>query len=233
MLQKKLGSRPHKLGYLFFELANSMTELDIIDISQQVDSSTTAYFGDTPFSLSWLANLQIKTSEICVTPHVGTHADAPMHFSYSTEGIGDIPLNMFVGDCLVAPAELAVDVQSLKEWEVFKKYKECGKILFKFEDKTQGLGLDVAELLVNDQFHLIGTNSESIDNEDSEDFPIHHLLLGRGICVLENLVLERTDPGIYFLSAAPLKWRTAEASPVRAFLLKKRRAAKFLSFQPL
>ena len=58
--------------------------------------------------------------------------------------------------------------------------------------------MDVAELLVNDQFHLIGTNSESIDNEDSEDFPIHHLLLGRGICVLENLVLERTDPGIYF-----------------------------------
>ena len=66
---------------------------EIIDISQAVDENTPVYYGDTPFTLQWIYDDEVKTSEIKVTPHVGTHVDSPMHFSCSQNGIGKAPLS--------------------------------------------------------------------------------------------------------------------------------------------
>ena len=194
---------------------------EIIDLSQAVDEKTPAYYGDTPFTLQWIYDDEVKTSEIKVTPHVGTHVDSPMHFSCSQNGIGKAPLSTFVGDCIVAASELAQNAKALEAWTVFQKYKACGRILFKFEETRQGIAEEVVELLVKEKFVLIGTSSPSIDDEKSHDFPNHRFALSHGLCALENLVLDKVEPGAYFLSAAPIKWLKAEASPVRAYLIKK------------
>lgn len=130
-------------------------------------------------------------------------------------------LSTFVGDCIVAASELAQNAKALEAWTVFQKYKACGRILFKFEETRQGIAEEVVELLVKEKFVLIGTSSPSIDDEKSHDFPNHRFALSHGLCALENLVLDKVEPGAYFLSAAPIKWLKAEASPVRAYLIKK------------
>lgn len=198
-----------------------MRNLKIIDISQLIDATTPAYYGDTPFSLRWIYDKEIKTSEIKVTPHVGTHVDAPLHFSGSKDGVGELPIEMFVGWCLVVPGEYAANPVLLSAWPCFAEHKKYGKILFNFEDKSQGISFETAEFLIKEQFHLLGTTNPSIDDEESKNFPIHRLALSRGVCALENLVLKDVEPGLYFLNAAPLRWVKAEASPVRAYLIQQ------------
>jgi len=67
---------------------------------------------------------------------------------------------------------------------------------------------------------LVGTDAPSVDAFDSADLPAHKALLGAGIAILENLLLDHAAPGAYELIALPLRLRDADASPVRAILLE-------------
>lgn len=58
----------------------------------------------------------------------------------------------------------------------------------------------------------------SVDPLDSKELAAHHALFRYGICILENVVLDRVQPGDYELIAVPLALRDADASPVRALL---------------
>ena len=50
------------------------------------------------------------------------------------------------------------------------------------------------------------------------DAPLHFANNGPAIGSLENLVLDEVPEGDYELITLPLKWMTADASPVRAIL---------------
>jgi arylformamidase len=52
-----------------------------------------------------------------------------------------------------------------------------------------------------------------------EDAPIHDILLGNDIFILEGIALDGVPAGRYTLFCLPLKIRGAEASPVRAILI--------------
>ena len=56
------------------------------------------------------------------------------------------------------------------------------------------------------------------DPFDAADVPVHHVLLGAGVGILENAMLDGVPPGDYELIALPLRLMDAEASPVRAVL---------------
>ena len=64
---------------------------------------------------------------------------------------------------------------------------------------------------------LIGTVNQSIELDSSE--LVHEILLGNGIIILENLVLQEIKAGNYTLAAFPLKISGADGSPVRAVLM--------------
>jgi len=65
---------------------------------------------------------------------------------------------------------------------------------------------------------LIGIDTASIDPADSKTLDSHQLIRQRGLRVLENLVLDEVPEGDYELIALPLKFTSADASPVRAVL---------------
>ena len=50
---------------------------------------------------------------------------------------------------------------------------------------------------------------------------VHLILLGRGIALLEGIVLKDIAEGHYFLSAAPLNLGGADGAPCRAYLISK------------
>jgi arylformamidase len=47
----------------------------------------------------------------------------------------------------------------------------------------------------------------------------HQVVARRDLAILEGLVLDHVDPGLYTLIALPLRIEAADASPVRAALL--------------
>ena len=50
---------------------------------------------------------------------------------------------------------------------------------------------------------------------------VHLILLGKGIALLEGIVLEGIPEGSYLLSAAPLNLAGADGAPCRAYLIDK------------
>ncbi len=67
--------------------------------------------------------------------------------------------------------------------------------------------------------HLLGMDTPSPDPVQSTDLPAHHILLGAGTPLLENLDLTGVAAGTYVLVCLPLRLQGLEASPVRAVLL--------------
>ena len=65
----------------------------------------------------------------------------------------------------------------------------------------------------------IGMDYLSIEQFGSATFPVHHVLLGAGVFVIEGLDLRQAEPGRYVLVCLPLKFPGLDGAPARAVLL--------------
>lgn len=176
--------------------------MKIIDITQKLDENTTVYQGDPRFVMETFRSIEkdnFMLSKLRMGTHTGTHVDAPCHFMRGGKTISEIPLKVFVGDCVV--------VNDLSEFN-----GGAERVLIK---GGQRLNEADAQKLVDLRVCLIGTGNLSIGGD-----AVHKILLGHGCMILESLDLKKTEPGKYLLSAAPLKI-DGDGSPVRACLIVK------------
>ncbi|HEX9309549.1 MAG TPA: cyclase family protein, partial [Gemmatimonadaceae bacterium] len=86
-------------------------EAALRDISVMVNPDTPEWPGDTPFTCGWAsligAGASVNVSSFNSSPHVGTHADAPLHVREGWAGSHELSLDAFFGPAIV------VDVSSL------------------------------------------------------------------------------------------------------------------------
>lgn len=205
-----------------------MSESELIDISQPVSPATGAWPGDTPFSYRWTWSMQggssCNVSAVTASPHVGTHADAPLHFDPEGPGISEVKLDRYVGSCWVlqGPRDRNIEARDLDGVE-FERYP---RLLIRTRETSEAsfptsfvaLTPDAAKRLDDLGVTLIGLDTPSMDPFDSKDLPAHKVLAASRIAILENLVLAHVTPGPYELLALPLRWEGLDASPVRAVL---------------
>ena len=80
----------------------------IWDISAPVHSASPAYPGDAPYQQRWTARIgadcPVNVSAISLSPHLGTHADAPLHYDASGPSMGAVDLQPYIGPCRVIHA---------------------------------------------------------------------------------------------------------------------------------
>jgi kynurenine formamidase len=82
------------------------------------------------------------------------------------------------------------------------------------------LAVEAARLAVSCGLKGVGVDAISIDAHDSTAFEVHHVLLGAGVVVLENLArLDQLPATGATLVAAPLKFRGSDGAPIRALAL--------------
>ncbi|MEY4909187.1 MAG: hypothetical protein RL260_2905, partial [Pseudomonadota bacterium] len=78
------------------------------DISPPVGPATLVYPGDHPYTQHWTATLgpdsAANVSAITLSPHLGAHADAPLHYAEGAAAIGAVDLAPFLGWCRVVHA---------------------------------------------------------------------------------------------------------------------------------
>jgi len=211
----------------------------IIDISQPVSSTTACFPGDTPFSRQVNLRLEegatVNLTSFTMSPHVGTHADAPSHIQGrmdDSQGMASgMPLLPYIGPCAVLDVSPLVEgitkahfeaaagrLPSLPPRVVFKTRKKIRPDVW--EGNYAHFTVELIEALKEIGITMAGIDSPSVDHIDSKDLEVHHAMIGSGFSWLENLDLTDADEGIYFLSAAPLRLTELEASPVRAVLIK-------------
>jgi len=200
------------------------------DISPPVHAGSPVFPGDTPYQQRWSAAIgpgcPVNVSAVTLSPHVGAHADAPLHYDPAGAAIGALPLEPYLGRCRVIHA---IGVRPLILWEHIAHAAPAlpPRVLVRtyqrmpadaWDGALAAFAPETVERLADAGVRLIGIDTASIDPADSKPLPSHQVIRRRGLRVLENLVLDDVPEGDYELIALPLKLTTADASPVRAVL---------------
>ena len=202
----------------------------IWDISPPVHEGAPVFPGDTPYRQRWAATIgpgcPVNVSEIRLSPHIGAHADAPLHYDPAGATIGDVDLTPFLGTCRVIHAigcgpliewsHLSHALESLPSRVLVRTYERMP--VDRWDGALAAYAPDTIERLAALGVTLIGIDTASIDPADSKTLDSHQVIRRLGLRVLENLVLDDVPEGDYELIALPLKLVSADASPVRAVL---------------
>jgi arylformamidase len=202
------------------------------DISPPIAPDSPLFPGDEPYAQRWTARIgpgcPVNLCAVTMSPHIGAHADAPLHYADGERPIGEVDLAPYIGPCrvihaidagsgawLVRPEHLAHAAAGLPPRVLVRTCREAPTAWspafasFAPETITWLAGLGVK---------LVGIDSQSVDPADSKTLDSHQALRLHDLRVLENLVLDAVPAGDYELIALPLKLMHACASPVRAVL---------------
>ena len=200
------------------------------DISPPVSEASPVFPGDTAYQQRFVATIgpgcPVNVSAITLTPHVGAHADAPLHYDNAGAAIGAVDLAPYLGRCRVIHS---IGRGPLVEWQhiehalhdlpprlLVRTYRHAP--LDRFDTQLAAYAPGTIERLADLGVLLVGIDTASIDPADSKTLDSHQVIRRRDVRVLENLVLDEVPEGDYELIALPLKLMTCDASPVRAVL---------------
>jgi arylformamidase len=204
------------------------------DISISLAAGIPEWPGDTPWSCGWTATISngssVNLSSITSSPHVGTHADAPLHVHDGWPGSHELPLEAFYGPAIVVDVSSARGELSFAQIEPLVSSYRIERLLLRtgcsiatgtFPEEWPTLSESCARSLLGLGVRLIGMDAPSVDQRESKTLPVHHMLFSGGAYILENLDLRRITLGPYDLVAFPVKIMAADAAPVRAVLIER------------
>ena len=191
--------------------------MKIYDISQEVFSCA-VYPGDPKPEKQILCAAEkgdlYNLTAFSMCAHNGTHVDAPFHFLPEGSTMEQLELEIFVGECYVARHE--GDVTASAAESILEKAKGAERILI---GGNATVTAEAARVFAGSTIRLLGNESQSVGPENAP-MEVHKILLGRGIALLEGVVLNGIPEGLYLLSAAPLKLAGADGAPCRAYLME-------------
>lgn len=203
----------------------------LIDITPPVHAGIAVWPGDVAFrrdvtcAIADGANLDL--SSITTTVHVGAHADAPSHYAADGVGISQRPLERYYGPCQVVRVE-GVRGRRIVPSDVTVAIA-ASRVLFhtdsfpdpdQWNDDFASLSPELVVWLADQGVTLVGLDTPSVDPMNDKVLHSHTAIASRDMAILEGVVLRGVEPGIYTLIALPLKLVGADASPVRAVLVR-------------
>ena len=206
--------------------------MNIFDITRTLGMDTLTISDDPAFESTQILAIQngdiANLNRLLMSSHTGTHLDAPYHFFDNLSPLDQLPVKRFVLDAQVISIQ---DVREIRLDEI-ENYTiiEGQAILFKtrnrhlpregFSEKFVDLTESAARWLVQKKISLVGIDYLSIERFDDDTFPVHRILLGSNILILEDIDLSTIEPGSYQLICLPLKFKKSDGAPCRAILIK-------------
>jgi arylformamidase len=205
------------------------------DISIAMGSGTPEWPGDQPFSCGWTMTLRgggtVNLSAVTTSPHVGTHADAPVHVRDGWPASDEIPLSPFAGRAVVCSVDPSTDTIAARDLASLPARGRIERLLLRtqctvatgtFPDRWPVLSVETLRALLDRGLTLLGVDAPSVDARHSKTLEIHNTLFAGGAFNLENLDLRAVEDGEYDLIAYPLLLRGLDAAPARAVLRSRR-----------
>lgn len=203
------------------------------DISQALRPGVPVWPGDTSFTMESVWEIDdaspVLVSKLTMSTHSGTHADAPSHYDRDGADIATCSLRPYIGRCHVVhvrPGNDAVSATNIGDF-LERNARPVERVLFRtfdrfpHDDWPEGFrAIDPALIrtLAGRGCRLVGTDTPSLDPQNSKTMDAHMTVRDTGMAILEGLVLEAVPEGEYELIALPLKIQDADAGPVRALL---------------
>ncbi len=227
--------RPEKLPPKEYMMGN----LHIVDLTKVLDPST-----ESRRCRLWRFNTGGAIPDfhtiMDLTSHLGTHCECPYHHDNDWPSVAELPLNQFMGRCLVVNMDNVepnglVTAKALEE-KLGDRMRPGDTIIldspYKFPPFTPATnGPDDHRLYVNGETAqwLADRGAQSVgfgdgvSIEDCEEHvkPFHDILMAVNrtfLEVLQNLELLKTDT--FFISYAPLPIIGLDSCPVRAYAIE-------------
>jgi arylformamidase len=207
----------------------------IIDISRPIGPDTPVWPGDPPVLVEPVARVgagdPADVSRLVLGTHTGTHVDPPAHFFPGALTVDALPLDVLVGPAVVADLTAGgpIDARLLESLAV---PPDTTRLLLKTvpdhggaDQAETGAGpttgavtADGARWLVDRGLRLVGADTLSIE-PGTADYPVHRILLGAGVVIVEGLDLSAAPAGTYQLVCLPLRIAGGDGAPARAVLI--------------
>ena len=222
---------------------------EIIDLSYSLESGmpawpTHARYGSVIYESYDYGGTALQ-SQITLSEHTGTHVDAPKHFFPEGVSIDEIPLKALMGRGVkieateitkrsFLPLDKILDFEA-REGEI----KEGDIVMFRFgwdikymiqPDASEylhdwpGLSAEAAVYLMNKKIKAAGCDCMAIDAFGNEENPVHHILLGHSIPIIENIQNLSKIPVFSYVIGLPMKIKGGSGSTLRlaAFIGKQK-----------
>ncbi|MCL2496017.1 MAG: cyclase family protein [Clostridiales bacterium] len=210
--------------------------MKIIDLSHTIQADMPVFPGTAPPMLEAahdIARHGFSETMLHMLSHTGTHIDAPSHMLPQGKNLDDFPIEQFFGVALIIDfphcAGTSIEFKSLQQMR--EKIAHAEFVLFNtghsqkwgakeyFADFTT-LSEAAAAYLAGFPLKGVGIDAVSFDPLEQSGNPVHHILLNKGMILIENLCNLREVKGEYCMFAAlPLKYGGADGSPVRAIAI--------------
>ncbi len=202
----------------------------LYDISPPIRMGTPVFPGDTEYAEARTASIgpgcPVNVSQVIMSTHTGSHADAPFHYDADGKTVGQVDLGRYIGPCrvvhvigvspLIEPEHVAAHLEAGVERVLFRTYEKAP--VDKWDSGFTAIAPATVELLHEHGVVLVGLDTPSLDPEQSKTLDSHMAVRRHGMSVLETLVLDDVPAGDYELIALPLKLMDLDAAPVRAVL---------------
>jgi arylformamidase len=212
------------------------------DISVLLGPGTPEWPGDVAYTCGWTQRMEsgggYNLSHFAMSPHVGSHADAPLHVLPDGAASDAFPLEIFRGPAHlveltgamrdrahpVEPTIEMADLAPLLPERVERLLLRTGHTTAdgSFPGPWPALSPACIGALCERGLRLLGVDAPSIDPRERKSLDTHRALFSRGGYNLESLDLRNVPPGAYELVAYPLRLEGLDAAPVRAVLLGTR-----------
>lgn len=203
-----------------------------IDVSVRLSPATPTFPGNPPFACEPVKRTArgdtANVTAVRMGTHTGTHVDAPRHFFDAAPGVDALPLDVLIGPARVV--EIAGPPRGIEAvdfagaglaGETRVLLKTANSALWRSSEFDKGFAfLDEsgARWLLDHDVRLVGIDYLSIEQFKRPGAPVHHLLLERGVIIVEGLDLGRVSAGRYEMYCLPLDIAGADGAPARVVL---------------
>src|SRR5262245_3503685 len=179
------------------------------DISPLIGPGFPVFPGDAPFRQRWTMKLDERTpvnvAEISLSPHTGSHADAPLHYDPDGASIGEVGLEAYLGPCrvvhaigvgpLVEPAHIEPAVAQAPPRVLIRTCDRAA--IDHWDPQFAALAPATIDCLHAAGVRLVGIDTPSLDPEQSKTLDSHQRIRRYQMAVLEGIVLDQVAAGDY------------------------------------
>lgn len=207
----------------------------IVDLTMTLEEGMVTYPGHPVVEITQLARFGYEgkeTRKLVLGTHTGTHVDAPRHFIEGGKTVEDIhpevlcgparllDFSLYMADVSGGMLNMAADGGSVER--VLLRFDGDRRLgTFDYYKRQPWLKEDAARWLIDKGCRLVGMDTPMPDSPDHKDtMPIHKLLLGAGVVIVEYMVnLKSIQAETFQLVVAPLKVKDGDGAPARCFAI--------------
>lgn len=225
---------------------NNVMEKDLfVDLSHTIENGLVTYKGlPAPIICDYLSReesrkrfdegTEFQIGKIEMVANTGTYLDCPFHRYPNGKDLSEVGLESFTDlDAVVIRVPFSETLEVTEKH--VKKYDVKNKAVLihtgwdqnwnteKYYDNHPYLTEEAADYLKNNGAKLVGIDSHNIDSTGRKTRPVHSVLLGADILIVEHLCnLGALPESGFTFSAIPPKFKGVGTFPVRAMAKLKR-----------